>query len=150
MSSTDTFIPGASVGAAPSPDVADLATPNRTIPWVRLRAIALAVSFPILLVAAWHFATNGRPGTLIPPPAEVWLALRDLAVGGINDDAFSATLHLHVLASISRVFGGFGLALLVALPLGLLIGRIASCATFSIRRCNCCGRSPSRRGCRSR
>ena len=125
MSSTDTFIPGASVGAAPSPDVPVVATPTRTIPWMRLRAIALAISFPVLLVAAWHFATNGRPGTLIPPPAEVWLALRDLAVGGINDDAFSATLHLHIIASISRVFGGFGLALLVALPLGLLIGRIA-------------------------
>ena len=125
MSSTDTFVPGASAGATPVPAVPESTTPTGTIPWIRLRAIALAISFPILLVLAWHFATSGRPGTLIPPPAEVWLALRDLAVGGINDDAFSATLHLHVIASISRVFGGFGLALLVALPLGLLIGRIA-------------------------
>lgn len=91
----------------------------------RLRTVALAISFPIVLVLAWHFATHDRPHTLIPPPSEVWLALRDLAVGGINDDAFSETLHLHLLASVQRVFGGFGLALLVALPLGLLIGRIA-------------------------
>jgi NitT/TauT family transport system permease protein len=98
---------------------------DSTALWQRVRAGALAISFPIALVLAWHLATSGRPTTLIPPPSEVWLSLRDLAVGGINDDAFSETLHLHLLASVSRVFGGFGLALLAALPLGLLIGRIA-------------------------
>lgn len=101
-----------------------LPTPHGVLAWQRARAILLAVSFPIALVVAWHFATSGRPNALIPPPSEVWLALRDLTAGGINDDAFSETLHLHLLASLSRVFGGFGLALGVALPLGLLIGRI--------------------------
>ena len=48
----------------------------------------------------------------------------DFAVGGIWDDAFSATLHIHLLASIQRVYGGFALAALVAMPLGLMIGRI--------------------------
>ena len=37
---------------------------------------------------------------------------------------FSGTLLNHVIASVSRVYGGFGLALIVALPLGLMIGRI--------------------------
>ena len=68
---------------------------------------------------------HGRPpGSLIPPPYEVWLELRDLAFGGINDDAYSKTLHIHLLASVSRVYGGFALALIVALPLGMLIGRV--------------------------
>ena len=31
---------------------------------------------------------------------------------------------IHLLASMSRVYGGFALALAVALPLGLMIGRI--------------------------
>ena len=66
----------------------------------------------------------GRPGSLIPPPYEVWLELQDLAFGGINDDAYSRTLHIHMLASISRVYGGFALAVIVALPLGMLIGRV--------------------------
>jgi NitT/TauT family transport system permease protein len=100
------------------------APPRRVLCWQHARALLLAVSFPIALVVAWHFATSGRPNTLIPPPSEVWLALRDLTAGGINDDAFSETLHLHLFASLSREFGGFGLALVVALPLGLLIGRI--------------------------
>jgi NitT/TauT family transport system permease protein len=92
--------------------------------WPRLRPALLAITFPAALLAIWHFATVGRPGSLIPPPHEVWLELRDLAYGGINDDAFSRTLHIHLLASVSRVYGGFALALSVALPLGMLIGRV--------------------------
>jgi NitT/TauT family transport system permease protein len=85
----------------------------------------LAVLFPGMMLVAWHFATYGRKYSLIPPPSEVALALWDLAFGGINDDAYSKTLHIHLLASLSRVYGGFAIALCVALPLGLLIGRIS-------------------------
>ena len=55
--------------------------------WPWLRPLLLAVTFPAALLAIWHFSTVGRPGSLIPPPYEVWLELRDLAFGGINDDA---------------------------------------------------------------
>jgi NitT/TauT family transport system permease protein len=92
--------------------------------WPRLRPILLAIAFPVALLAIWHVSTTGRPGSLIPPPYDVWLELRDLAFGGINDDAYSRTLHIHLLASVSRVYGGFALALIVALPLGMLIGRL--------------------------
>src|SRR4029079_11226408 len=92
--------------------------------WARVRPLLLAVAFPAAMLAIWHFATVGRPGSLIPPPYEVWLELWDLAVGGINDDAYSKTLHIHLLASVSRVYGGFALALIFALPLGMLIGRV--------------------------
>ena len=90
----------------------------------RLKPLLLAVTFPVAMLVLWHVFTVGRPGSLIPPPYEVWLELRDLAFGGINDDAYSRTLHIHLLASVSRVFGGFALAVIVALPLGMLIGRV--------------------------
>ena len=90
----------------------------------RLRQALLAIAFPLALLAAWHLATANRPASLIPPPHDVWLELWDLAFGGINDDAYSQTLHIHLLASLSRVYGGFAMALIVALPLGMLIGRI--------------------------
>ncbi|KQP59684.1 ABC transporter permease [Methylobacterium sp. Leaf108] len=95
-------------------------------PWrlERLREGLLALAIPAVLALIWHLTTTGRPYSLIPPPAEVWTALVDLAVGGINDDAFSATLLTHLGASLSRVFGGFALAVLTALPIGLLIGRV--------------------------
>src|SRR5258708_21594576 len=47
-----------------------------------------------------------------------------MAFGGIYDDAFSQTLLTHLFASVSRVYGGFGMACAVALPLGLMIGRL--------------------------
>lgn len=92
--------------------------------WPRLRPVLLAIAFPLALLAFWHFATVNRPTSLIPPPHDVWLELEDLAFGGINDDAYSRTLYVHLLASMSRVYGGFAMALLVALPLGILIGRV--------------------------
>jgi NitT/TauT family transport system permease protein len=106
------------------------AAPSETAPisssslFSRLRNPLLAVIFPGVMVIVWHLATYGQKYSLIPPPSDVALALWDLAFGGINDDAYSNTLHIHLLASLSRVYGGFAIALCVALPLGLLIGRI--------------------------
>jgi NitT/TauT family transport system permease protein len=91
----------------------------------RMRVGALALAFPIGFVLAWHLLVVGLRARLIPPPAEVAIMLYDFAFGGIYDDAFSATLHIHLWQSASRVYGGFLLASLVAVPLGLLIGRVA-------------------------
>lgn len=76
------------------------------------------------MVIIWHFLTYGRKYSLIPPPSDVALSLYDLAFGGINDDAYSGSLLTHLLASVSRVYGGFAIAVAVAVPLGLMIGRI--------------------------
>jgi NitT/TauT family transport system permease protein len=92
--------------------------------WPRIKPVLLAIAFPLLLLVLWHIATANRPGSLIPPPYDVWQELEDLAVGGINDDAYSGTLLTHLVASMSRVYGGFALALAAALPLGMLIGRV--------------------------
>jgi NitT/TauT family transport system permease protein len=92
--------------------------------WCRLRGPVLALAIPVVLIAIWHLATFGRKFSLVPPPSDVAVELYDLAFGGIFDDAYSRTLHIHLLASMSRVFGGFTLALAAALPLGLMIGRI--------------------------
>jgi NitT/TauT family transport system permease protein len=90
----------------------------------RLKPVALALVVPLLLLVGWHLAVKAGMTRLIPSPAEVAEYMVDFAVGGIWDDAFSATLHLHLLASMQRVYGGFALAALVAIPLGLLIGRV--------------------------
>ena len=90
----------------------------------RLRRVLLGLTFPVGLLVLWHLATSGRPYSLIPPPLDVARALWDLAFGGINDDAFSETLLTHLFASLGRVYGGFLLAVCLALPLGLLIGRL--------------------------
>ena len=48
----------------------------------------------------------------------------DFSFGGIYDDAFSATILTHIWKSMTRVYGGFFLAALIGIPLGLMIGRI--------------------------
>ena len=89
-----------------------------------MRRFVLAALVPALLLAAWWLGTRGQAYSLIPPPWDVAEAMVDLAVGGINDDAFSAMLLTHLIASVSRVYGAFLLAVVLALPLGLLIGRL--------------------------
>jgi NitT/TauT family transport system permease protein len=90
----------------------------------RAKPPLLALVVPLLLLLGWHLAVKAGMTRLIPSPADVAEYMVDFAVGGIWDDAFSATLHLHLIASMSRVYGGFALAALVAVPMGLLIGRI--------------------------
>ncbi len=94
--------------------------------WDRVKPVALALIVPAALIAFWQVATSLRWTRLIPTPYEVGETMVDFVVGGIVDDAFSATAHIHLLASMARVFGGFTLAALVAIPLGILIGRVAT------------------------
>ncbi|MCZ8374766.1 MAG: ABC transporter permease [Beijerinckiaceae bacterium] len=109
-----------------SAPAAETAPPRKaSLPYLgKAGDFALAMIVPGLLLLLWYVATTQRWTRLIPTPAETAEYMVDFAFGGIYDDAFSATLHIHLLASMSRVYGGFLLAAAVALPLGLLIGRI--------------------------
>jgi NitT/TauT family transport system permease protein len=114
---TDVVTPMSEAPASPAP--------RSLLTYVgRLKNPAIASLFPLAVLAIWHFTTYGRKFSLIPPPSEVAIELYDLAFGGIWDDAFSQTMHIHLLASLARVYGGFALACAVALPLGVMIGRL--------------------------
>jgi NitT/TauT family transport system permease protein len=84
----------------------------------------LRIIVPVALLALWWIATTLNPDSLIPPPSQVGTELWDLAFGGINDDAFSGMLLPDLLASAERVYGAFLLAAALAVPLGMLIGRL--------------------------
>ena len=90
----------------------------------RAKAVLLASILPALLLCFWHIATTLRWTRLIPTPYETAVYMIDFVFGGIYDDAFSGTMHVHLLASMSRVYGGFALAAVFALTLGVLIGRV--------------------------
>src|SRR3569832_570406 len=90
----------------------------------RLRSILLGVSFPVLLIDLWDRAVAMTGTPLAPSPWQVAIMMYDFAFGGIYDDAFSGTILLHVWKSVERVYGGFLLAALLGIPLGLLIGRV--------------------------
>ena len=114
------------VAAAPVADssVDDAAKKRRARIVERARSVALGVGFPLLLIVAWHQLVVASGTKLIPTPYQVGLMMYDFAVGGIHDDAFSGTILTHLVASMQRVYGGFGLAIALGVPLGLLIGKV--------------------------
>lgn len=91
---------------------------------LHLRRLGVAAFLPLVLLAAWHMGVRMTGTRLIPLPQDVALMLYDFAFGGIYDDTYSKTLHIHLWKSMTRVYGGFFAAALVGIPLGLLIGRI--------------------------
>ncbi len=111
---------------ATQPDGIRSARPRRRLPlgW------AIALPVPILILIGWHLGVQNAwtlpfdiKMTFLPTPGEVALRGVDFAVGGIYDDSFSGTLWGHLGASALRVAQGFGLAVAVAVPLGVLMGR---------------------------
>ncbi|MET0538640.1 MAG: ABC transporter permease [Xanthobacteraceae bacterium] len=78
----------------------------------------------MLLILLWDRAVAMTGTRLIPSPREVAVMMHDFSFGGIYDDAFSGTILIHVWKSMTRVYGGFFLAALIGIPLGLMIGRV--------------------------
>ena len=121
MSEHVTALPEATQQAAPE---APTAARRRNHLTEKLRAAALGAGFPVLLVLLWHFAVAYTGTRLIPSPRQVAVMMYDFSFGGIYDDAFSATILTHIWKSMTRVYGGFFLAAVIGIPLGLMIGRM--------------------------
>lgn len=85
----------------------------------------LSLILPGLLLAVWAIAsgTGSLPAYLVPSPARI---LTDLGrfLAGSGMEPYAGELMMHSLASFSRVAGGFSLAVLLGVPLGVLAGRI--------------------------
>lgn len=81
---------------------------------------------PAALVALWHFAVDLRWVTegIIPSPAQVLRSWEIWIFGSakVSLSPYSGTWLDNVAYSTRRVLQGFGLAALVAIPLGLVIG----------------------------
>ncbi|MEO6804008.1 MAG: ABC transporter permease [Granulicella sp.] len=77
---------------------------------VRLRPLIL---IGVLLVL-WQIAINRHPGGLLPGPIGVARGIADLLRHGL--------LLRYIVASLFRVSWGFGLAVITAIPLGMVIG----------------------------
>jgi len=71
---------------------------------------------PLLLLAVWAALTALYPTVRTPIPAKVALAAVEMTASG--------DLPLGVLQSLGRVFGGFAVAALIGVPLGLAMGTL--------------------------
>lgn len=95
-----------------------------------MRSVLLGLPVPILFLVFWHIGRTfewelpfGIRMGFLPYPADVLVSLIDYAFGGLRDDAFSMLLWTDLAASAGRVAGGFLLAAVLAVPLGVLMGR---------------------------
>lgn len=76
----------------------------------------------VALLAGWELASALgwlRPHSF-PPPSRIAQGAWELAISGFPQ---GVRVWTHVLVTLRRIFSGFVLAMVVAVPLGLLIGR---------------------------
>ena len=101
-------------------DAPHLLTLKRRLP--RAAYVLLPLAATAFFLGLWHFAVKRSGSDLFPTPLEVLRGLVELAQKGL--------LVRYVVASIFRVTWGFGLAVLVGVPLGVVLGwfRIAHAA----------------------
>jgi NitT/TauT family transport system permease protein len=94
--------------------------------WGRLIRTCQTLLLPIVMLVLWE--ASGRlsliPAGLLPPPSRVAAGWWAWAFGpaGLGLNPYSGTWAGNVAFSTLRVFEGFGVAILVGVPLGLLIG----------------------------
>jgi NitT/TauT family transport system permease protein len=82
------------------------------------RTLGLRLLFFALLLAVWYAVTASADWSslLFPGPAEVLVSL----AAGFGD----GSIPLAVAVSLKRLAFGYGIALLIGIPLGLLLGRV--------------------------
>jgi NitT/TauT family transport system permease protein len=79
------------------------------------------VSLVAALIVIWEIfsAIGVLPHRILPPPSDIFLAVGELIRPGLPP---GYTLLKHLFASLVRVFCGFILGALVAIPLGIVMG----------------------------
>lgn len=102
----------------------------QTVKWDGARSYASArlifrrLIGPMLFVLLWHTAsTQGWvDARFVPSPVTVLRTLQDWMFGKVGTTTYSGTWFAHTGNSAYRVFGGFAVAAVVGVVLGLLIG----------------------------
>src|SRR5712671_1627101 len=123
-------VSSAAVSSAVGGSVVKLKLPGRSFAsriMPVLNAVASRIVPPLVMIlailAVWQFL-GSKPGATLPPPSKIWTEAYDLIV----DPFFVAGpqdigLGWRVLISLQRVAIGYGLACLIGIMLGTLIGQ---------------------------
>ena len=79
-----------------------------------MKNLALPITVAALFLSGWHLSVKFSGSDIFPTPWQVVLGIVELAQKGV--------LLKYIVASLFRVTWGFGLAILIGVPLGLLLG----------------------------
>ncbi len=123
-------------GAAAATPAAPAHAPSARLVLARRRARAMRVVAPLLgfamFVLVWQLISHGGGGGQLPGPAKVWTSAVEVFSDpfyrkGPNDQGIG----WNILNSLGRVGIGFGLAALIGIPLGFMIGRFRFLANMT-------------------
>jgi NitT/TauT family transport system permease protein len=101
------------------------ALPGRAVAprkWTAARTLGLRASSILAMILVWWTLTFVFPPTLIPHPVDTLAEVAAIVSSGQFFSEMGATLR--------RVGVGFGLAMLVSIPLGILMGTVKSLESF--------------------
>lgn len=88
-----------------------------------VRKVVLAAVSLLGLLVVWHVASVAVDRTVFPTPAETWTAIVKLFTVGDSMTGYSAWDYIG--SSLGTFLKGFAVALVIAYPLGLVLGRSA-------------------------
>ncbi|NLI93604.1 MAG: ABC transporter permease [Peptococcaceae bacterium] len=82
-----------------------------------LEAVLKGITFPLLLIVFWELSARaGLVNALfLPAPSKIYLTLLDMLQDGL--------LEKHLFASMVRLTYGFFITVVIAVPLGILVGK---------------------------
>lgn len=102
-------------------------TNNKHHRWIR-SLIVIICSLVIFVLIWWNIALLLKTAA-IPTPDRVWDAFLNLFRNG--DATTGMTMYEHIWESLKRYVAGFALALVIAIPIGLLMGSSKTIREFS-------------------
>jgi len=88
--------------------------------WLRLKIPLLTIAGVVLFVAFWQWqqtAVQSVPALFIPPPSAVWKAMVENTLNGV--------IPKHMTWSFTNYGMGFAIAVVLAIPIGLLMGSLS-------------------------
>ena len=89
-----------------------------------IQSFAVRYGLGIALVIVWEYAARKAGSIFFPPPSEILHRAATLWLSGPPQRLFlSDSVFQDVIPSLLRLMGGWALAVLIGVPLGILIGR---------------------------
>jgi len=104
------------------------ALPELLAPWPSWTRRGLGVASVILFIVAWHLVAVALATPYIPKPYAV---ARALVRAFVERDFIGFTIGEHIFSSLLRIGEGFGLAVVLAVPLGLASGWVSWVEAFT-------------------
>ena len=85
----------------------------------------------VVAVGAWELAARGAGSAFFPPPGEIAVFLRENWLGGPPGQLFLSDLAVgNLLPSLARMLGGWLIAVVVGVALGIGLGRSATALDY--------------------